>query len=619
MGFPVFIKAGRRRISVAKEIREVSRLRLRHERSFEAAVFRIFVRVGNNAADEYTRSGGVSGALVGIERDLEAIFRAQYSEIVDVFAQRVYDGRKAERFSQLIFQFYERNGAAKVANISNTTRGLILNAIVAADREGLGVDKAAKLIKERTSGAIGRARAATIARTETHAAASYATHEATREMGIPNQRKRWVSVGDARTRSHHRAANGQEVGMDEPFIIRYLGQEIKMMHPHDGNGGAANNVNCRCVAIYIADEDAIFEDWDVEPVPQPVDVLEVVIAPPPPQISDPFAIGAVFVRPITNGIRGHNLSVPSASTTEKTMRKLVKEDIDHPNNINVGINWTSRNAGDLGEFSIGSASDEAYAFTAQAIQETNYIAQYIGVGRVRGVKPTTKSDLNGSMGGGVMALNPKAMDAYTIDRRGDAMADALRKDPDELYKEISILRGEREALAGEGRAARLNGDYDRYDELISEQLKLNKRIGELVDEYELVLEIRSRGGALVASAYKIGDDLKTRPWSTKEYFTDGLDKTRALIYHEFGHHVHQSYKLTERYVTGRTPLEARLNKFWLQTPRAELDYYAPSTYAMANEREYFVETFALHMLGKTDVAHPKMIELIEEILNERGK
>tara|TARA_R110002167_G_scaffold34895_3_gene111469 strand:- start:770 stop:2317 length:1548 start_codon:yes stop_codon:yes gene_type:complete len=259
MNFPVFIKASRTRVSVSKEIREVSRLRLQFERSMQSRLMGVFKKVGKAAADEYQRSGSVSASLRPLDKDLELVFRGHYAAVVDKFGQRVYENRKLERFGQLIVQLYEREGAKKVVGISNTTRNIINRAILEGEKEALGVRPIAKLIEEKTFGAIGRARASTIARTETHAAASYATHQSTKELGLPAQRKQWVSVSDGRARPHHAAANGQEVGIDEPFIIRYKGQEVSMMYPHDGAGGGANNINCRCLAIYFADEDAIFD------------------------------------------------------------------------------------------------------------------------------------------------------------------------------------------------------------------------------------------------------------------------------------------------------------------------------------------------------------------------
>ena len=76
MTFPVFIKASRTRISVAKEVREVNRLRLQFERSMAARVLAVFKRFGNSAAAEYQLNGGIDRSLIPLEGEIEAVFQA---------------------------------------------------------------------------------------------------------------------------------------------------------------------------------------------------------------------------------------------------------------------------------------------------------------------------------------------------------------------------------------------------------------------------------------------------------------------------------------------------------------------------------------------------------------
>lgn len=261
MTFPVAIKRrSKRRLNVAKEVAQVNRIRLSYERSATTRFIKLFEKYGRQAARLYPL-GVQSGALTnGLRDDVEKILRAHYADVISTFGQRVLDGYKFEtRFEQMIDLYYLLYGADKVTSITNTTRNIIRGAIFAGEAEALGVSAIAKLIREKTGGSIGRARAATIARTETHAAASYATHETTQELPM-TFRKEWSSVGDARTRSHHAAMNGVQVGADEDFIVRVNGTEYRMAHTHDPRGGAINNINCRCTTLYIADEDEIFRD-----------------------------------------------------------------------------------------------------------------------------------------------------------------------------------------------------------------------------------------------------------------------------------------------------------------------------------------------------------------------
>ena len=70
------------------------------------------------------------------------------------------------------------------------------------------------------------------------------SYVAAEKMGIKMERE-WVSALDARTRPEHAEADGQVVGVDEPFIV---GGE-KLMFPGDRSGSGWNIYNCRCTQI----------------------------------------------------------------------------------------------------------------------------------------------------------------------------------------------------------------------------------------------------------------------------------------------------------------------------------------------------------------------------------
>lgn len=84
-----------------------------------------------------------------------------------------------------------------------------------------------------------------IARTESHRVTEKATQDvyeyAQNELGLELQRE-WMSSTDDRTRDEHSEANGQVVGINEPFVV---GGE-QLMYPGDPAGSAWNTINCRC-------------------------------------------------------------------------------------------------------------------------------------------------------------------------------------------------------------------------------------------------------------------------------------------------------------------------------------------------------------------------------------
>ena len=234
-------------------------MRLGFERSLGRSMLKVFKEAGTRAAEEYKYHQDANISMSIIQRDVEQVLRAHYSGVITMFSNRVYENTKRTPFELLIDQYLVLYGLDKVQKISATTRAIIMSAIFIGEGDGLGVAAIADLITERTGGAMGRARAATIARTETHAAASWATHTATMQQPL-KYNKQWSAVSDGRTRSHHAAMNGTQVGPDDDFVVRAGGQEYRMAHTHDPRGGAINNVNCRCVTLYIADEDQIFRD-----------------------------------------------------------------------------------------------------------------------------------------------------------------------------------------------------------------------------------------------------------------------------------------------------------------------------------------------------------------------
>ena len=113
-------------------------------------------------------------------------------------------------------------------------------------KRGSSNENIARSLRRKFGGSLGRARSATIARTEVGIAGSRAEFE-----GAKNQKakkKEWFAIRDNNLRDHHADVDGQQIGLRANF--RPLGE--KMKHPHDTSQGAsaANIVNCRCSLGY---------------------------------------------------------------------------------------------------------------------------------------------------------------------------------------------------------------------------------------------------------------------------------------------------------------------------------------------------------------------------------
>jgi HK97 family phage portal protein len=129
--------------------------------------------------------------------------------------------------------------------VTETTAQKVRDVIAQAKAEGVGVSEIAKRIRAEAFGdTITKARATTIARTETVGALNEGEMIAAKESGVFRSKK-WISqrVGDSRPR-HIAEENAGWVALDAPYTV------TGKMRPHDGIGGAKEDVNCRCSQLF---------------------------------------------------------------------------------------------------------------------------------------------------------------------------------------------------------------------------------------------------------------------------------------------------------------------------------------------------------------------------------
>ena len=260
-------KAQRTKISVRKEYIEQNRLRLGFERKLRLQMQTLFAETGQQAQREYSQATRLIFSGRDLQQNLQKVLSSHYRAVIDAFGLRVLRNQKADgQFETLARDYIRAYGAQRVTQISNTTMAQIRRVIDAGDAEGLGNAVIGRNIFDSMRGSFSKYRSATIARTETHSAASYANHEVNASLNIPNQKKRWVSVADLRSRPSHAAANGTEVELDEDFIIG----GVAMGYTGDPKGGVANVVNCRCVTLYVSPEDEVFVDDKPQAAVKPI-------------------------------------------------------------------------------------------------------------------------------------------------------------------------------------------------------------------------------------------------------------------------------------------------------------------------------------------------------------
>lgn len=205
---------------------------------------------------QFERFGAVDPAALDRSRSARIIL-AGWEQTAAVFGQRFLDqvGKRhgamerkdllADIFRAAFADFARRWIATKVTQVTNTTIEQIRGMVLRGEDEGLSVPEVGKAIRERIP-TISALRANTIARTETHMAAGWANQTSAEISDIELVRE-WCSAEDARTRPDHHSADGQKVGLHEPFRVG----GVRLEYPGDPSGPPEQVINCRCQALYI--------------------------------------------------------------------------------------------------------------------------------------------------------------------------------------------------------------------------------------------------------------------------------------------------------------------------------------------------------------------------------
>lgn len=184
-------------------------------------------------------AGAVAGTELLARRSLDAAHDTE--KLLHPWAwYRKDDSDDWRRVQERVAAYIAKWGAQKVTDITSTTEQQIRDILIRARDDGLGIDAAARALREQTS-ITAALRAHVIARTETHAAANYGAMAGAIESGVI-MRREWIAVQDDRSREAHAEADGQTVAMDEPFDV---GGEA-LMYPGDPAGSPENVIMCRC-------------------------------------------------------------------------------------------------------------------------------------------------------------------------------------------------------------------------------------------------------------------------------------------------------------------------------------------------------------------------------------
>lgn len=166
----------------------------------------------------------------------------------------------SDTFERDVIRFIVEFGGRRITTVSNTFLDFILHEIAISSFEGTSISQVVTNILKRRN--LYRWQLLRIARTETTAAAGYASDTASSTTGLVLE-KLWVSARDPRTRItpedefDHFNLNGMRVDDGEPFEVdRKSGGTEFLRFPGDPMGSAGNTINCRCSVVKIPKRDS---------------------------------------------------------------------------------------------------------------------------------------------------------------------------------------------------------------------------------------------------------------------------------------------------------------------------------------------------------------------------
>jgi len=165
-------------------------------------------------------------------------------------AEKAYNPRYETKgffsiFTSKIISWLLNLSSTKVKGINDTTRTQLRQSLADGVEAGESIPQIAKRIDQLYLADIIPNRSTVISRTEVISSANWASLASAEGSGL-KLNKVWLATDDSRTRPAHAEADGQKVGMNEPFDV---GGE-KLMFAGDPDGSPQNVCQCRCTQYY---------------------------------------------------------------------------------------------------------------------------------------------------------------------------------------------------------------------------------------------------------------------------------------------------------------------------------------------------------------------------------
>lgn len=197
----------------------------------------------------YTTIGLIHGNRVGqgINRDIKDYSRPLFSE----------------EFQRTILEWVRENCGLRITSVIDTIREKVISLVEQAIEQNLTIEQMQAFLRRTIADPkFTRYQALRISRTETTTAANHAAMVSGETSGIVLV-KEWISTLSDRTRRKprdqfdHLHMNGQQVEMNEKFVLRSRdGVVDQMEYPGDPAGSAGDIIQCRCAMALVPKRDA---------------------------------------------------------------------------------------------------------------------------------------------------------------------------------------------------------------------------------------------------------------------------------------------------------------------------------------------------------------------------
>lgn len=481
--------------------------------------------------------------------------------------------------------------ASLIRDVSDQARQKISAAVFA----GLQQRKPARDVAKEIEGivAMSRRRSTLIASDQLAKLASGLDSERMHEAGI--DRFKYRHSGKVHARKWHQHRNGK-------FYALASGEQINGSDQikADDMPGMPPWCGCRKQAVVSID--------DSEPLPAP--------SPPPPPAPPP---AAGFRSPVDPRVTDGTVTVRPRLALQREMRQDLEKAARH-RAYDPQAEYKDRAAADFGRANFTpSFDDEAVSVIAAIKPELDSLADMAGIPRLRGIKTTTTAIA--SKGDGVLAVNADYFNLYA-NRVGEAAGGSIAEIEAQratlaaqmgpLAEQINAIRARMNALDGGARNPEWHKLFEEQEALFTQHAKLRTK------DNALWRKLKSAKTAAASekpvAQWKPGNDVAARPFNTVSYF-EGIDRARAVLFHEFAHHIHQYFRREgPRRLHGKPPLELTLPNHFRRATVDRADRQ-PSKYALTNEKEWFAENFAVYALGRKDLVDPEAIKVIEAIFD----